>query len=301
MMHGLLLTALLALLAPQDDLFRQAKQAAASQDFERAFRLFQQVVESQPQNGEAHFFLAQLEVQRKNEREAIRHFERALELMPESRAVRKRYGEWLLYARYFEEAQRVYERLTQMAGDDPELWIQLGLARYQAGEPSAALLAYRQGLALQPDNARGHYLAAVAARSIGSTEESRQHVEEGLALKPGDAELSYQMAELLLESGDPQKSLPFWERLPEGDVRRHYGRAVALLRLGDDEQAEAALQQALKLDPQHAGAHYQMGLLCARSGRRQLSEQHFERFRQLEEQRRERGKVRESKQIVRQD
>lgn len=298
-MHGLLLTALLALLPPQSDLFQQAKQAVASQQFDRAFQLFQQVVRSEPQNGEAHFFLAQLEVQRENEREAIRHFERALELMPESLPVWKRYGEWLLYARYFEEAVRVYERLTNLAAEEPEHWIQLGLARYQAGDPSAALLAYKQGLALQAGNARGHYLAAVAARSMGRAEESRQYVQGGLILKPGDAELSYQMAELLLEGGKPQESLRFWERLAEDDQRRHYGRGLALLQLGEEQQAEAALQIALKLDPQHAGAHYQLGLICARSGRRELSAQYFERFRELERQRRERGKVREAKQIVR--
>jgi len=79
-------------------------------------------------------------------------------------------------------------------------------------------------------------------------------------IMPQDAEVLFALGKAYQETGDPTKALFTYDSLlairPE--VRRpalvHIGRAKALLALGKKADAKAALQQALKTEPEHPEA-----------------------------------------------
>lgn len=296
MTHVLLTAALL--IQVQGGSVARGKQALAVHDFERARDLFRRAVQLSPDDGEAHFLLAQLCARDGDQRSAIEHFEAAIRLLPETLPVWRTFGAWLLQTGYFGEARRVCSHIVQQPAAESGDWIQLGLATYHDGDAEAALSAYRKGLGDDPTDARGLYLAAVAARSIGKESLARSWITRALGMRPDDAELNDQMAELLLAAGESEASIEYWERLAPADARRAYGRGTALLRMGRLKQAQGSFERVLELDPTHVQAHYQLGLLCSRTGRPQQAQAYFQRFRELDRLQRDRSRVKESKEIV---
>ena len=53
----------------------------------------------------------------------------------------------------FRQAAKVYEQLTLLTPDDPSVFLQLGVASQSAADYQSAIAAYRQFLALAPDDA----------------------------------------------------------------------------------------------------------------------------------------------------
>src|SRR5206468_1105886 len=53
----------------------------------------------------------------------------------------------------YREAAKVYDQLTRLAPDDPSVFLQLGVASRSAQDLPSAIAAYRQFLALAPDDA----------------------------------------------------------------------------------------------------------------------------------------------------
>ncbi len=286
-------------LSAQVSLTLQARQAIEAGDLDSAQRLFRQVLQNEPENGEAHYYLAQISARRGDDRATVEHFLAALERIPDQEVVWREYGAWLLSQQYFGEAGRVFEHLTTQYPARREYWTQRGWAVYGEGDPEAAIEFYQKALEMVGAGPREHYLMGVAQRSLGRTREARRYFESGLAADPADPEISYQMADLLLQQGEPEPSLAFWAKLPPQDPRRLYGEAVAKARLGMLVEARDALTSLVEADPNHTRAHYQLALLYRRLGDETKSASLFDRFRELEARDRENRKTRGKKEIVR--
>ncbi|MEE8584729.1 MAG: tetratricopeptide repeat protein [Acidobacteriota bacterium] len=298
-MGRLLLACWFGFLLPfQSDPLADAKKALQSRDLEVALRLFQEAARQDSGNGEAHYYLALLYSRKGLERETVGHFVKALELLPDEEVIWSEYGKWLLGQRYLTEAERVYRHLARTHPGKRAYWISLGQALYEGGRPVQALESYQRGLGLGRPEPLDYYLAGLAARSLARLDEARANFRKGLALQPGHQELNYQMAELLLQTGALKESLAHWERLGDESGRGRYGRGLALMRLGRLDEAEGHLSQALGLIPDQSRVHYQLGVLYARTGRKEQSDRFFERFRELEQAEREKKKTRVSKSLV---
>lgn len=280
-------------------LVESAKAALRSQDTSAALRLFQKAVERDPDNGEAHYYLAQLYARVDEERLALQHFDAALERLPRQQVIWREYGQWLLSNRYIEEAIRAHRRLVALAPENPAYRMSLARALYEGGNAAEALEVCRKGLELGASSAADHYLTAVAARALGDPETAFLHLEKGLSKEPSDVELRFQMGELLLQTGRVGESLRHWNRLPLDQARFRFGLGLALLRTGASDEAEKHFRQVIKIEPEHVQATYQLGLIFARSGRKQLAEEYLERFRQLEKLRRENQRTQVTKTVVR--
>ena len=294
----LLLFIALAWVDPHMAQVDEAKRLLQDRQWEGALELFQKAVQLDPKNGEAHYYLAQLYGRSGEEERTIHHFREALRLLPGEEMIRSEYGKRLIDWRYLEEAERVFGRLVQDNPGESLYWIQWGMALYESGKPVKALSNYQQGIKLNSRSGQNYYLAGVAARSIGQFEQAKDLFAEGLSVEPEHVELNYQMGDLLLELGYLEESLDFLEKLERSHIRGTHSRGVLLFRLGQLSEAEQFLRYAVKVDPMHTQAHYQLGLLYTRIKKQDLAKSFFRRFQKLEEQDRQRSKVKETKAIV---
>jgi tetratricopeptide (TPR) repeat protein len=180
---------------------------------------------------------------------------------------------------------------------------QEGLDRVAAGEPEAALFAFRRASALDEDWSAPACNLGAAFEAIGRLDRARAAYEQALAIDPDSQVARFNLARLLHERGDPRGALAVLEgvaREPEsadlialraelyvetGDpdhaseilsdaVARAPGDPVAWvdlasgwLAIGDRVRAEDCLRIALELDPEHIGAKLRLADLLVRDGR----------------------------------
>jgi rhomboid protease GluP len=81
------------------------------------------------------------------------------------------------------------DQLEQALARDPSpddaVYFYLGLSRNHLDQPRLAAEAYRQALALAPDNAAAHWNLALTYLELDDLDQARSHFETYLALKPG--------------------------------------------------------------------------------------------------------------------
>jgi Flp pilus assembly protein TadD len=85
-------------------------------------------------------------------------------------------------------------------------------------------------------------------------------------------------AETALKAGDPQKAVALYREAVEATPNNallNFKLALALDRIGDTASEQAALQQAIKIDPTFALAQNQIGYLASLDGDFTSAEEHF--------------------------
>ena len=274
------------------------KRMLQAEQWDQARAAFQQAVQADPRNGEAHYYLAQLYARQKDDRNTVTHFREALSILPDQLIIWSEYGDWLLTNGYFDEAERAFRKLAEDSPDNSEYWRKLGLSLYQGGNPTEALLAYAESIKLDPRFAQTYYLAGVSARSMSRLKQAEDFFTEGLAVDPDHEELNLQMGELRLQDGALEESLAFLQKLDESHLAANYNRGVVYLRLNQLNDAERLLRQVVRESPEHTRAHYQLGRLYSRKQEKELAEKFFQHFRVLEQRDRERSRISEKKSIV---
>ncbi len=146
--------------------------------------------------------------------------------------------------------------------DDLEALALLALSRSEQRKNDTALDAARQAVGLAPDHANLHYVHALVLHRADRDDEARQAVAEALRLNPGDEDHFSLLASIELARRDWPGALAAAEQAlalnPE-----HVGaanlRAMALVRLGRKEEAEATIDYALHRAPDNAFSHANQG------------------------------------------
>jgi chemotaxis protein methyltransferase CheR len=164
---------------------------------------------------------------------------------------------WLRSAR---EAEKVWVARPQLARERPPAG-----ATTEAGGSAS----YRNAHALY----RGGRYAEAADRAMAS-----------LAHTPRDAKLLGLVARIHANTGALRRALAWSERaldLDKADADAHYLHATILSELAQDASAVRALNRVLYLAPDHALAHYTLGVIAFRERACARARQHLENARSI--------------------
>ncbi len=118
---------------------------------------------------------------------------------------------------------------------------------FQQNNFGAAVEAFQQALALDPNNPAYHANLGVSYYSMGRLDEAIQSYQAGLKMSPDDAELNYLLG-------------------------------AAYLQQSNLDGAATALERANRSDPQLAEPYYGLGVLYKLQGRRAEAIDAFEKF-----------------------
>jgi protein O-GlcNAc transferase len=223
----------------------------------------------------------------------------------------------LLGAGQFGAAQRLCEAALARQ-DDAELRFLLGTAFYRQGLREAATVAFDRALALDAGRhdvrfARGSVLAEMGRKAAAATD-----LEACLAAAPRSSELAVALAIVREDLGELDAAMALYDRAIELDPasiparlnrgtlllrkRRyedalrefdalasrsplpaaHVNRAQALFALFRDEEALAAADAALAIEPRHPLAAYNRAYALAALGRVLEAEQAFRQAREID-------------------
>jgi tetratricopeptide (TPR) repeat protein len=188
-------------------------------------------------------------------------------------------------------AESVYAAILADTPDDPDALNLGGLALHALGKREEAAARFARAIALIPEFADAHAnlgavrrtedrldeAAACFARAIeiepahgfaannlglvrlaqGALLEAIGLFAQARALMPGQPEIVINLSIAYMKLGDPKTALKELDVLAEAapkDKRAHFGRGAALAELGRIDEARAAFDRALALDPDYADA-----------------------------------------------
>lgn len=121
----------------------------------------------------------------------------------------------------------VAERVAEGRPDDPQAWVFVGRARFEAGDALGAASAFRRALERNPDAAQiwtwlGESLTAAQDGTVGADAEAA--FRQAISRDPEQGAARYYLGRLAIERGDITSAREHWgillELLPAGDPRR---------------------------------------------------------------------------------
>jgi tetratricopeptide (TPR) repeat protein len=182
-------------------LFNAAVATQRSGDDETALARFRQAVELDPQLAEAWAAIAAIEMSSKRPQQALEAASRVLAVRPgDVEAMTVQYEAYKALGDK-DAAARVLEQMEGVSQDAGVLY-RRGVALFNAGNYTQAVIILRQAVAADPDLAGAHYTLGLALVNQGEGTAAIDHFERFLALDPGhsDAETARQMMEYLKSS-----------------------------------------------------------------------------------------------------
>lgn len=140
----------------------------------------------------------------------------------------------------------------------------LGAVYMALNRQAEAEQAYRQALAVKPDNPGANYNLGVLCQGQQRWGDAEKAYRAELALDGNDADSLYNLVGVLMAQGKAQQAEAFASKLvalaPQ-DWRGHACLGQAKARLGQFRDAETALQRAIALDARQASPHLFLGCL----------------------------------------
>ncbi|MEX0678389.1 MAG: tetratricopeptide repeat protein [Pirellulales bacterium] len=197
----------------------------------------------------------------------------------------------------------------------------LGTRHYEAGRLADAEKAFRQALAVDPQNSFAlHQLGALAMdarrfdraveflekavraepsraayhanlglcyRHLGNAAQAERSLRAAVELEPGLVQVHAALGALLHAAGRLAEAADCYRRVVQaepGSPDAHFDLGSVLQNLGDIEQAARCYEQALKLEPNHALSHVNLGIICKQQGSLDEAIVHFHKALEIEPQ-----------------
>jgi tetratricopeptide (TPR) repeat protein len=151
----------------------------------------------------------------------------------------------------YSSAMDYAQRATQAAPNDPHLWFLLGYAARLARKSQVSLDAYNRGLRLDPSSLDGLSGLAQTYNTMGRRDEAERILTQVLSVDPKRANDTEVLGEILLRSGEYDKSLAVLARAEaiEPSARVELLMAVSHERLKQFDQANHYLELAKSRAP----------------------------------------------------
>jgi len=120
-----------------------------------------------------------------------------------------------------------------------------------------AIAELRTALALDPQDARAHYMIGHCHLALDRGMEAKHAAEEALAIEPGHSEYHVLLANAVLNMHQPAKAIAHTDAALSIDPHNpeaHFIRAAALYATGSRKEAIDRLNETLRIEPDHGRA-----------------------------------------------
>lgn len=249
----------------------------------RALPFFARVVALDPQHLQARQLLAVCRAYVGQLAPAIRDLEALRAAAPRDEGILFLLGFAYLKNRDAEKAKAIFELMFEAAGAVRAHFL-LGQAYYEATLFPQAEESFFDVLRLDPSFPGVHLALGKVYISLRRNDEAIRELELVLKENSGDADASYFLGGLLVQTGSFTQAIPYLERARKGKPdswAAYFYLGKAKLRLEQPAEAVVLLQRAVALNPDEASAYYQLGRALQACGREVEARQALRRVRDL--------------------
>ncbi|MCX7426936.1 MAG: tetratricopeptide repeat protein [Planctomycetia bacterium] len=275
----------------------KSKAPAAAETNDRPPAGPEKAVQGKPVDARDHCMIADALAHRERVDDAIKHYQKALELDPGCAEAHNGLGLVLTGKRQYDEATAHYRKALELKPDYAEVYCNLGnchwaarqsvdkaaeQAQREAAMQQAAAKAiedYESALKIKPDYAEAHNGLGLVLAARGRADEATGHYQKAAALKPDYAEVHNNMGSLLAGQGRSGEAVVFLRKAIElkwDYPEAHVNLAKTLARRGESEEAIHEYERALLFRSDDAETHNSVGELWAQKKQTDEAIEHFQ-------------------------
>ena len=231
--------------------------------------------------------------------EALTALDRVVALTPDNLAALTHRADIRLELGLLADAEADYRRLLESNPAYSAAQLGLGRIAFEHGAFEAAVERFQAALAGQPAGSVVHHHLGLALRRLGRREEAAAQLEQNEHLSvvfPDPLFTALQRLNVSREAhikrgtaamrqGNPQAALiAFLEALAAlpDDPLTIFNVGMALIELGEKEQAEARLRESIAINDNYRDPQYNLALILAERGDLEGAERHFRRAAEID-------------------
>ncbi len=176
----------------------------------------------------------------------------------------------MMEKRQFEAAVPAWNQTIALNPEDPRAHNNLGVALAGTGKADAALAEYHRSLELNDLSSQTHNNLGSALAEQGRMDEAMAQFERAVELNPDNGRAHSNLGGALSEKGRTPEALEHLQKGVELEPKFADGQnnlGAALARAGALDEAIPHLEQAVELGPQSVGYRYNFGRVLAAKGR----------------------------------
>ena len=189
--------------------------------------------------------------------EALRHYQKALQVKPNYAETHYNLGVWHKAQGDPDQAMVHYLKALSLHPGHAGAHNNLGMLLQDQGKISEAVTHYRRALSLKPELAEAHNNMGILLENQGKLDEAIGHYREAARYEPDFAEAYNNLGIALTRKGRIKEGIESFSKAlelqPDGE-RTYNNLGVALSQLGDYKTAIAYFTRALEIDPDYTEA-----------------------------------------------
>jgi tetratricopeptide (TPR) repeat protein len=150
------------------------------------------------------------------------------------------YGIGLLLQGDLKEAAAAFEKITQVAPDNPDGWVNIGRVRFQEGNLAAAKTVLEKALQLSPSLARANFFYAKVLRNQGNYDDAAAHLRKVLEQYPRDRVVHDELGRILFlqrRYADAISEFDATLGIDPEDLEANYNLMLCYTGLGQNDRA----------------------------------------------------------------
>lgn len=241
---------------------------------EKARAVLDEVVKMQPDHFGASVMRVRLLRQQNRQEEALKLLDEVDFTYADRPEVLIETGWLSLYQKDFKQATASFGRAFELVPSSL-LAIQLGIARWNAGQKQAAIKGYNQWLKNNPDDIQVMFHLANSHMQLGESKKAVGVYKKMNELKPEDSIVTNNIAWLLRKS-DPSQAMKWATRTVEASPEWAPGLdTLGMLQMdkGDIIEAHRTFEKASKAAPNSPDIRYHLALATSRMGEERQARQ----------------------------
>ena len=209
--------------------------------------------------------------------EAKREFEECLKTKVENPDLFYALGQVNIFLKKYDESLEFLQRAFDKDFDSAPIANALGVVYLLQEQFENALGFFEKALSLNKEFPGALNNLAVVHIRLKKFEKASTHFKKAIELGSIDARFNLGMYHL-----KKQKYEQALEIFTEEDGDGCFGRGIALMELGKDEEALTQFKKAIEFSPGHAGAHYNIGFILTKSGNYEEGLEHIRKGMEIE-------------------
>jgi tetratricopeptide (TPR) repeat protein len=210
--------------------------------------------------------------------DALKHFNRAVQLTPDYPPARTNLGQILLDRGQPEEALPHCQEAVRLQPDLAPAHHNLGNCLRTIGRLVDARSAYLEAIRLDSNLAMSHAHLGLVLHQEGQLNDALAWLKQAIELEPRNPDFREYLADLHMDREEFAEAISCWEQLIALEPKRpsaHCGLGRALHEEGRSKEASHSYQEALRLKPDFAAARMSQGGLHEEIGDLALAETAF--------------------------
>jgi predicted O-linked N-acetylglucosamine transferase (SPINDLY family) len=242
---------------------------------DQAEMLYRRILERQPANPEALYFLGVLAHQAGRNDEAIELIEKAHREGGARAQSLNSLGMAYLASGRAREAKRCFSKALSLKADYAEAHSNLGAALKDLDQIREAEQSCRRAVALMPQSAQFHYNLANLLASADKVNEAESNYRKAIDLSPGYAQALNNLGHVLWRQGrlqEAEASCRAAIAIDERFAQARHNLGKVLEKLGRMDEAEKVYREALALQPDQIETRLNLGNVLQALGRYDAAE-----------------------------